>query len=652
MKRIKFLIGVCVFLMHLPYLVFSQSEDQVLLTISGEPISKTEFVRLYRKNNQNLQDDSLRKTPDEYLELFINYRLKVRQAKELGMDTLASFQEEYKQYRDQVAMPYLSYSNITDESLHDAYQRMTTEVKASHLLLKLAPDAPQEIADSVYNQCLKLRQQLLDGADFGEMARSYSDDPSVVKNNGLLGYFAGFQMVPEFDEAAFQLKPGEVSMPIRTKFGYHLILVHDKRPSAGQLQVAHIMRRVSPDADDKWVESAKQEMDSLKNLLDQGADFTALARQYSDDQQTAMNGGILPWFASSGMVAEFADAAFALKKDGDISNVIRTAFGFHIIKQIAHKPVQDFEAMKPMIIEKLRSNPVITQHNQELFVTHLKEIYHFQENTEALNKLVENYTSKYLQEAATDFQSLQPNSLLFEFDSTKVTQQDFVDYLKKQPLASSNIQQQLNHLYTQFVHDKLLENENNKLEDKYPEFRDLVQEYYDGILLFNLSEEKVWNKAQEDTVGLQRFYEKNKNNFLWEERFDGWAIQCNSQTVRDYIDEIFAEDAMIQKNELVDLLNLDFPNQAFIQKGIFARGNNNLVDYLVWDASKPQNFKDGLYFVRGDLIPPSPKLLNEARGQILSAYQDELEKEWISSLRKEYKVRVDKQVLKTIESIK
>ncbi|RKD90146.1 peptidylprolyl isomerase [Mangrovibacterium diazotrophicum] len=651
LKTRKYLVGALLLLLLAPLTLFAQQSDEILLTIDDTPITKDEFVRLYQKNNKNLQDDSLKKSPEVYLELFINYKLKVMEAKELKMDTVASFQKEFKQYRNQVAKPYLSYSNINDESLHQAYDRMTTEVKASHILIAVSLDALPADVDAAYQKCLKIRQQILDGADFGEMARQFSNDPSAAQNNGLLGYFTGFQMVPEFEDAAFSLKTGELSMPVRTKFGFHLIRLEDKRPAAGKLQVAHIMKRLSPAAPDDLVARAMAEMDSLKTLLDNGASFTELARRYSDDKQTAMNGGVLPWFTATEMVPEFAEAALKLKNNGDISPVVRTPYGLHLIKLLDRQPIPTFEESKSLLTEKVRNNPVITEHNQELFIQHLKDEYQFEENIPAKVAIIEIFPQEFDKNKGSV--SLGTDELLFQFDSVQISQQNFIDYLNTKNFNSTqDIRQQANHYYIQFVNETLLQFENDQLESKYPDFRYLVQEYYDGILLFNLSEEKVWEKAATDTLGLQQFYAQHNDLVKWDERFEGWAIRCENQEIRDYIDDIFEEDDKLSKEELTDLLNIRFQNQAFVQKGIFARGTNDLVDYLVWDGTKPQNFKDGLYFVRGDLVPPSPKTLEEARGQYLSAYQDELEQEWVADLRRAHKIRVNKKVLKSIENIK
>lgn len=651
MKTRNYLVGAFLLLLQAPLALFAQQSNEILLTIDGTPITKDEFVRLYQKNNQNLQDDSLKKSPEEYLDLFINYKLKVMEAKELKMDTVASFQKEFKQYRSQVAKPYLSYSNITDESLHLAYDRTITEVKASHILLAVSPDALPADVDAAYQKCLKTRQQILDGADFGEMARQFSNDPSAAQNSGLLGYFTGFQMVPEFEDAAFNLKPSDLSMPVRTKFGFHLIRVEDKRPAVGKLQVAHIMKRLSPAAPANLVARTMAEMDSLKTLLDNGASFTELARRYSDDKQTAMNGGVLPWFTATEMVPEFAEAALKLDNNGDISTVVRTPYGLHLIKRLDRQPVPTFEELKHLLTEKIRNNPVITEHNQELFIQHLKDEYQFEENTPAKTALIELFSKEFGQNKGSV--SLGKDELLFQFDSVQISQQNFIDYLNKQNFNSNrDIRQQVNHNYIQFTNETLLQFENDQLESKYPDFRYLVQEYYDGILLFNLSEEKIWEKAATDTLGLQQFYAQHNDLVKWDERFEGWAIRCENQEIRDYIDDIFEEDDKLSKEELTDLLNLRFRNQAFVQKGIFARGTNDLVDYLVWDGPKPQNFKDGLDFVRGNLVPPSPKTLEEARGQYLSAYQDKLEQEWIADLRRAHKIRVNKKVLKSIENIK
>lgn len=644
---------VCLLLLALPWSAPAQTESKSLLKLSNYSVSKEEFQRLYKKNNQNLQEDSLKKTPEEYLQLFINYKLKVLEAESLGMDTTVSFKKEFKQYRDQVAQPYLTYSKVTDENLQKAYQRSITELKAAHILVKISPNATENEQAAAYQRCLDIRKEIEDGAKFEAMAKQYSDDPSVSRNGGTLGYFTAFQMVPEFEDAAFELPVDSISMPVRTKFGYHLIQVTDKRPSKGQIRVAHIMKRLSPNPSEPELSKYTAFLDSLKSLALNGADFADLARNFSDDRQSAPGGGVIPWFAATGMVPEFAEAAFKLKTDGEISPVIRSPYGLHLIKRLELKPVPAYNELKDMLTEKLRNDPQLNRQKHEQFIQDLKEQYHFTENvshTSSLYTQIETGMKNGKMLSETD---IDPDDILFEFASQRQTESDFMNWLKLRKFSGEReLRKQLSDLFQQFAEEKLLAYEDSRLEEKYPEFRYLVQEYHDGILLFNLSEKMVWNNAQQDSIGFEQFCAKNKGLFKWGPRFEGWVIQCNNQAVRDYIDEIFAEDPDISKDEMQDILNVDFQNQAFLQKDIFARGSNALVDYLVWNGPEPDNYVDGLHFVRGNLTTPAPKTMEEAKGQYLAAYQDYLEREWVKELRRKYPVKIDRKVLKTIETVK
>ncbi len=485
------------------------AQQETIMTINGEPVSKEEFASLYRKNNQSLIDDSLKTTPEEYLDLFINYKLKVLEAENLGKDTLASFRKEFSDYREQLAKQFLNYTEITEDDLKEAYQRMCTEINAEHILLRTPPNANAEQDSAVYQRCIEIRQKIANGAGFEQLATQYSEDPSVEKNRGNLGYFTAFQMVPQFEDAAFSLAPGEVSMPVRTRFGYHLIKLIDKRPNAGQMQVAHIMKLVTANATEAQLTKARNELDSIKKRVEAGEDFTKLAMEYSDDKNSDQNGGILPYFSKSGIVPEFGEASFALKKDGDLSEIIRTPYGLHLIKRIHLKPVPPFDDVKGLLTERLRSNSVLSQQKHDQFIKKLEESYTIQENEAIKSELLKSlHTDENKAKLATD-------EWLFKFDQTAFTANDFIAAWNKQsPERRRAVVPE--DFYKNYFDTSLIETENQNLEAKNPEFKSLINEYHDGILLFNLMEDKVWNKATKDTAGLQIFYQRNPDKFLWE----------------------------------------------------------------------------------------------------------------------------------------
>ena len=643
-------IILLILILGCPITLWSQSSNSIILKIGDHSISKDEFVSLYRKNNQNLLDDSEKKTPDEYLDLFINYKLKVIEAQNLNLDTLQSFKKELEGYREELAKPYLTSVTYSDDMVETAYYRMTNEVKASHILLILDTDATPKNTFNVYSKIMDIRQEILGGADFNDIAKIYSEDPSAKQNSGLLGYFHGFQMVYPFEEASYKTPVGEVSMPIRSSFGYHLIKVHEKREVSGSIKVAHIMKRLPSNASEETVSRLKHEIDSIAELIETGTSFADLARKFSDDKTSALNGGEMAWFSYSDMLEEFAKPAFALENNGDISKVIKTPYGWHIIKRLNYKPIAPLSEMRESLIEKIKRSSEISKHNNEVFVKNLKSTWNFEESgfedflTQA--KLAFKNGVIYKEELAT------PQKTLFTYSDKTITYAHFVDYLKTQNIrVNTNLEIQISSLYEELIEQELTETENLHLEDKYPEFKYLMTEYHDGILLFNFSEKEIWNKASTDTLGLEKYYRKNKDLFSWEERFIGWVIQSQSLEVRDFIDQILSEDDQISTEELKDQLNLQFGNGTIIEKEAFEKGDNPIVDYLVWNEIKPADFKDELFFVHGNKAAPTPKTLEEARGQYVSSYQSYLEQELIKRLKKKYKIKVDKRLIKTIEAI-
>lgn len=278
-------------------------------------------------------------------------------------------------------------------------------------------------------------------------------------------------------------------------------------------------------------------------------------------------------------------------------------------------------------------------------------------NIEYSNKLTETGISEFLEQIKNNSNNdtlsqriITPEAAILVYDNDTITFLEFANYLDQTTYNLSN-ENEINTLFNQFEEEKIVELENKHLEEKYPEFRYLLQEYHDGILLFNYSVDKIWNVAMNDSVGLKKYYSENKDKFMWDERFQGWVIQCKTQDEKDFIDQVFSEDDQIDKEELLDMLNSQFINTTLVEKGIFAKGDNSIVDYLVWDSPKPVGFIDGFTFIRGDKISPQPKTFEEARGQYISAYQTYLEEELIKSLRKKYKIKVNKRLVKKIEAV-
>lgn len=605
-------------------------EEEILITIGDTEITRTEFERIYHKNNQNLMEGTEKLSPGAYLDLFIPYKLKVIEAMNQGMDTLKPFREELAVYRKQLAAPYLTDMKYDEALIQEVYSRMTKEVHASHILFSIADHASAEEEQAVFQKAQKVKEEILKGKPFEDAAGQYSDDPSVHQNGGDLGYFSAFQMIAPFEEAAYNTAEGEISGPVRTPYGFHLIRLNDIRANQGEIKVAHIMK-MFPGKQKFDKEKLKTGMDSIYHLLLKGAPFTDIARRYSDDKRSAARGGEMPWFSSGTMTRDFSEHAFNLKDTGDISPPVETAFGYHIIKKLDQRPVPPFEAVRTEIENKIRKDPARTMSSQRAFLEKLKKEYRFSENREIFTP------SGTLNVAGLHGD----NPVLFTIDETTYTLSDFKNYLSRKNITGHISPS----LYTSWRDEEIIAFEDARLEKKYPEFRLLMQEYHDGLLLFNIMEEKIWNFAAKDSTGLEKFYSKNKKKFLGEERFDGWIFTCPEKEIRREAERLL--DSGVMPEKIAERL-LQNGKKIEIEEGIWEKGQNQVIDYHVWNIPASSSFDDGLTCVRGDIIPAKPKKLNEARGLYLSAYQDILEEEWLKSLRRKYKVSINKKLLKTI----
>jgi peptidyl-prolyl cis-trans isomerase SurA len=631
----KGIISLLVFLGTFSFfnLVKAQKND-VLITIDKTEITKQEFERIYRKNNQNLLEQSDIKSPKDYLDMYIDFKLKVVEAMNLKMDTVKTFRDELAGYRKELAAPYLTDMQYDEQLIQELYRRMKTEVNASHILLRLPENASPDQEEAVLAKINTIREEIVNGRDFNEAAAAYSEDPSAKNNGGNLGYFTAFQMVTPFENAAFTTPIGEISEPFRSSFGYHILKVHENRDNLGEIQVSHIMK-MFPQGEPHFDKSQlKAEIDSIYQEILNGADFAELAKKHSDDKRSAAQGGEMPWFSAGRMIPEFAEPAFALKNIGDISKPVETAFGFHIIKKTGQKPVPPLEEVRADIEARIKRDPERSNSTRQVFIEKLKNEYGFEEISENIEKINTLNVNENEQE----------NLHLFSFDGNKYFLNDFKKFLQNKNISEGSYSKH----FDAWVSEEIIAYEDAHLEEKYPEFRYLMQEYHDGLLLFNIMEEKIWKFAAEDTLGLKNFYEQNKGKFKWEERFQGMIITCKNSKIREDADKYFEAEMPVQ--EIEDLLNKE--EQAIkIESGAWEKGTNSTVDYYVWEGEKPSGFNPELTFIRGDLISPEPKTLEEARGLYISEYQNFLEKEWLKALHKKYKVKVNKKLLKSIPHV-
>lgn len=627
-------------------------QDPTVLEIDGQKVSKSEFLQIYLKNNNNPKYDQ--QSLDEYMELFKKFKLKVAEAEALGYDTIPKLKKELAGYRKQLAQPYLVDSTQNKALVQQAYDRMQIEIRASHILIKVDEGATPEDTLRAYNRIMLLKKRIDGGEDFTTVATSKtgSEDKSVERNNGDLGYFTAFQMVYPFEEAAYNTPVGKVSMPVRTRFGYHLIYVVDKRAARGTLKTAHIMIAVPKDAPAEEMTSAQKKIDEIYTKLKAGESFSQLADDFSDDGQTSGKGGELPPFGTgtqTRMVPEFEEAAFALKADGDISQPIKTDFGFHIIKRIQLIPLRSYDELKKEIQSKVnkdeRAN--ITQNS---FIQKLKKNYGYKDSYKKTYKVFVAAIDSNYTKGKWSASSVESNKTMFTLGSQKFTQKQFGQYLEKnfRAVKSNDSKAIVEKQYAAWQKTEILAYEESQLETKYPEFKALMKEYHDGILLFEVMTDKVWNKGIKDTLGLKEYFARNNNKYVWGQRLDSYVYECKNQAVADQVTALLRKNDTISSKTVLAQVNKDSELNLKVRTGKLEIDNT---PYLAGrqmgiGVNPSYTFEDKVYVVKvNQILKPGPKVLADAKGPATSDYQNYLEKAWLDELTVKHPIVVHKDVL-------
>ncbi|GJM28080.1 MAG: peptidyl-prolyl cis-trans isomerase [Cyclobacteriaceae bacterium] len=528
--------------------MLKNNSSSAIVSIDQTPVSTKEFLYIYNKNNLN-------ETPagpsdiDEYLELFINFKLKVREAEALGLHRDSAFIKELEGYRKQLAAPYLTETKILDSLVKVTYERLKTEVNASHILIQAANDASPKDTMAAYEEIMLLSDMVRKGKDFGEIAYENSEDPSAKLNKGNLGYFTAMQMVYPFEEAAYRLPVDSVSGPVRTNFGYHLIKVHDKRPSQGRIQVSHILVRTPPDISPSDSTLAANRAREIYLKATGKEDWNLLCRQFSEDVGTKMKGGQLPWFKTGDIsnIPSFEQAAFALEQMGDISEPVLTAYGWHIIKLDGKVGLETLEQLEPQIRSNLSANSRANLNQKEL-IKRLKEENKFKENNQVVEQALE-FANENLNKGTWQSQDHWEHleKVLFTIEKSTYKVSDFYRYVEsKQPLKpQEKPYDMLRTAYEQYAADCLINFEEAHLADKHYDYKMLLKEYRDGILLFQLMESKVWNQAIQDTTGLKRFFENNQQRYQWDTRVVANTYNVENEAALDRVKNFIQQEYFV-----------------------------------------------------------------------------------------------------------
>lgn len=636
------------FILALMALLSNAQSDTILMILGNNKVSKADFEYLFFKNRANLKAEQ--QTLDEYIDTYKKFKLKVIEAQSLGYDTVEAFRNELNSYRNQIAIYYLTDKAKEDALVEEAYKNMLEDVEMSQMLFRLPNNATPEDTLRVYKRATDAIKRLKKES-FSTVAIDMSDDVRVEENKGNVGWLTGQMMPYPLEKAMYSLAVGEVSQPVRVDYGYHVIKITNRRPAVGRVQVAHILKKFPENATKEQKAAVKSQIEEIYKKIKQGEDFATLAIDNSDDKESANMGGVLKEFGVGRMVEAFENTAFGMKKNGEISEPIETPFGWHILQLIDKRPVASFDKAKAEIITHF-SYDGRWQASRKHFVNKLKAEYNYKFNQSAYQELLD-YARKFATIDSNYLANIEKyNKPLFTVKDKDIPQNKFMKYLYSMSRNSiDNTVAQTQNLIDGFIDDEILRFEDTQLESKYPAFRYLLQEYHDGILLFNISNDKIWEKASTDTTGLRAFFKANIKQYTWQKpHYKGKILACKDSKTAKTLQKKFKKMSAQQINTYIATLNKD---SVIIdsKSGLWAKGTNDVIDNLAF-GDKTVTFvssKEFPYvFVWGKILHSLPEEYTDVRAAVVTDYQHYLEEEWVKDLEKKYPVTINEEALKAV----
>ena len=622
------------------YLLIAQDlNSKVLISVDDENVTVEEFLRVYNKNLDLVKDKS-QKEIDYYLDLYSNYKLKLMEARALEYDKKGDYITEFNSYKKQLTKAYLTDKEVTDDLILEAYDHTANEVKVQHILVKLSPG---QDTLNVYRQ-INLFKKRFENETFSKLKSSIHDGKSVFVED--LGYFSAFKMVYDFEKVAFKTPVNEISRPFKTQFGYHVLKVLDKRPSKGTIQVSHIM--ISNSNKNNNV-SPENRINQLYNSLLNEASFEDLAKKFSDDKSSASRGGLMDPFGSGDLNSEiFVETAFNLNVKGQISKPIQTKFGWHIIKLISKTPVKSFDEISLELEQKVKRDSRSKIIRQKM-ISKLKKSYKvFEPSFKNISNVILIDDDKFVL-SAIDFSN---ESIFIEIENQSYTFQDFLIFLNlnfKAFTKSANFDEFIKLQYSVFLDQALFDYKKNNLINENKDYAMILKEYEEGLLLFDIMQEKIWNGAKNDSIGLKNFYNSNLSNFRSIDNISATVINSsNKSLLKDVLKDLkrgLSNDTILKKFKQKDLIissgNFDLDDKILPQNSKFKK-----------EFSKNKIYKSETGYVCvyvNEFIPSKTLSFDKAKGSVISDFQLFLESNWINELRKKYKLIIDKNVLKELK---
>lgn len=636
---IRFFLVLNLLVGSVNFTIAQSIDSENLMTIGGETISVKEFLRVYNKNIDLVQDES-QKNIDYYLNLYTNYKLKLKEARTLGFDKKDSYKKEFESYKNQLSKAYTTDKEVTETLVKEAYNRTTSEVKAHHILVRIQPGQDTLAA---YEKIKALRSRMVK-EDFTSLRTALHDGKSVFVED--LGYFSAFKMVYDFENAAFNTPLGQTSKPFRTQFGYHVVKVLDKRPSKGKVQVAHIM--IANNQKDSTL-VPENRIKEIFRSIQEGDSFESLAKQFSDDKSSAAKGGVMNPFKSGDIRSEiFVNTAFGLKEIGAISEPIQSQFGWHILKLISKTPVEPYEQIKVDLEQKVKRDARSKIIRQKM-LEKLKQQYTISQPS------LESVVAKIQKNDADDtweVEAFMEPQVFLKIESQELSYRDFLDLLNKNKRsfkASTGKSKFISNQYALFLENNLFQYKKNNLINENEDYANVLKEYEEGLLLFDIMENKIWKGAQLDSIGLKSYYNENTSKFKSNSKITATIARSNKKkklnAVKKMWSQGFSTDAISQK--------LNERDQALIfSSGDFEIDSPLIPKNMVLNKGISEIYSlDDNYVLMNISNIETPQILSfeDAKGAVISKYQSVLESKWLETLRNKYPIVINEKILSDLK---
>jgi peptidyl-prolyl cis-trans isomerase SurA len=641
-----------------PFLAVAQEKKEVLVVVGTISVDKEEFLQLMAKERESESPTNslTRKEFEENFESFLSYKLKVIEAESIKLDQMEEYNLEFSSIKESLIAPYLIKNSIEEGEVKKVYARLQEIVRAKHILFQFPPNPKKEDSIAVLQLALKVKAELENGGDFSALAANYSDDPSAKVNKGDLGYFTGLQMVQQFEEAAYTLPVGSISDPILTDFGYHIIQVSGRQANPGEVQVSHILVRFDSENPSQEENARRKISDIYAEIQKESTIWEEIVQTYSEDFGTKSAGGVLPWFGVGTMIPEFEVAGFSLTEIGEVSPPIKTAYGYHILRLEGKRGLQPYEEVEQSIRSKILRNSK-TGMIQSQVVAIQKSRFGFQENELGISTVAGAVTATDILSFGAAIQEKKlGGTVLFKVNTSSYTAGDLVNFMQTKEITPKGTGTFFELWLDKFTEATLAKTEEVDLEKNNKAYQMLLKEYRDGILLFSLTNQEVWQKGLNDSLGQQAFFEKNAQKYQWKGRVQAYLTKVNDasklENARKFLqnkgfdtDSFAAFEADYRSN---------YPDAYATESGTFEYEAHPILSKVDLNTPYQELVIEGTSYVLvvGKVYPPGPRKFEEARGLIIRDYQEFLDQALTKRLKEKYPIQINAGVKeKTFEAL-